>query len=242
MGVLDGKVALITGGSRGIGKAISMAYAREGARVFICGRKEADLRKAAAEIRSKGGEVNWSAADLSKVRAVKRLVREVCHAYGTIHILVNNASILGPRVPIERYPLSSWKEVVKVNLTALFLLTKEVLRIMVPQKEGSIINLSSGVGRIGKARWGAYAASKFGVEGFTQVLADEVKEYNIRVNAVNPGGTRTEMRAEAYPDEDSMTLPTPGEIIGVFLYLAATESRGVTGKSFDARDWLKKSN
>ncbi len=239
---LAGKVALITGGGRGIGKAIAMAYAREGGKVFICARRETDLEKAAAEIRSKGGEVNWSAADLSKVRAVKRLVREVCHVYGTIHILVNNASILGPRVPIERYPLSSWKEVVKVNLTALFLLTKEVLRIMVPQKEGSIINLSSGVGRIGKARWGAYAASKFGVEGFTQVLADEVKEYNIRVNAVNPGGTRTEMRAEAYPDEDPLTLPTPEEITGFFLYLAATESQGVTGKSFDARDWLKKSN
>ncbi|MGH7773154.1 MAG: SDR family NAD(P)-dependent oxidoreductase, partial [Candidatus Binatia bacterium] len=192
------------------------------------------------EIRSKGGEANWSLADLSKVRDVKRLVKEACRAYGTIHILVNNASILGPRVPIVRYPLPSWEEVMKVNLTALFLLTKEVLDVMIPQKEGSIINLSSGVGRIGKARWGAYAASKFGVEGFTQVLADEVREYNIRVNAVNPGGTRTEMRAGAYPDEDPMTLPTPEEITGVFIYLASAE--GVTGKSFDARDWLKRSN
>ena len=113
---------------------------------------------------------------------------------------------------------------------------------MMPQKEGSIINLSSGVGRIGKARWGAYAASKFGVEGFTQVLAAELKEWSIRVNAVNPGGTRTEMRVEAYPDEDPLTLPAPEEITLVFLYLASAESQGVTGKSFDARDWLKKSN
>lgn len=238
--MLDGKVALITGGSRGIGKAIAMAYAREGARVFICARKAANLRKTAAQIRSDGGEVGWCAADISKVREVKRIVREVCHTYGTIHILVNNASILGPREPIVRYPLSSWGEVVKVNLTALFLVTREVLKIMIPQKEGSIINLSSGVGRVGKARWGAYAASKFGVEGFTQVLADEVKEWNIRVNAVNPGGTRTEMRAEAYPDEEPLTLPAPEEITGVFLYLAGAESREVTGKTFDARDWLKK--
>jgi NAD(P)-dependent dehydrogenase (short-subunit alcohol dehydrogenase family) len=96
------------------------------------------------------------------------------------------------------------------------------------------------VGRVGKARWGAYAVSKFGVEGFTQVLAAEVKEMNVRVNAVNPGGTRTEMRASAYPDEDPLTLPTPEEIMGVFIYLASSESAGVTGKSFDARDWLNR--
>ncbi|OGQ55072.1 MAG: hypothetical protein A2W66_06100 [Deltaproteobacteria bacterium RIFCSPLOWO2_02_56_12] len=237
--MLEGKVALITGGSRGIGKAIAMAYAREGAKVFICAREKTDLKKTVAEIRSSGGEVSWCAADISKVGEVKRIVREVRRAYGAIHVLVNNASILGPREPIVRYPLSSWEEVVKVNLTALFLVTREVLGVMMRQKEGSIINLSSGVGRVGKARWGAYAASKFGVEGFTQVLADEVKEWNIRVNAVNPGGTRTEMRAQAYPDEDPLTLPVPEDITGVFLYLASAESREVTGKTFDARDWLK---
>ena len=239
VGKLQGKVALVTGGSRGIGKAIALAYAREGAKLFICARRATELRKTAKEIRSVGGVVRWCAADLSKVREVKRLVRQVVRDYGAIHVLVNNASILGPREPIVRYPLSSWEEVVKVNLTALFLVTREVLKIMIPQKEGSIINLSSGVGRVGKARWGAYAASKFGVEGFTQVLADEVKEWNIRVNAVNPGGTRTEMRAQAYPDEDPLTLPVPEDITGVFLYLAGAESREVTGKTFDARDWLK---
>jgi NAD(P)-dependent dehydrogenase (short-subunit alcohol dehydrogenase family) len=238
--MLEGKVALITGGSRGIGKAIAMAYAREGAKVFICARKAANLKKAVTEIRSAGGVVRWCAADLSKVREVKRLVRQVVRDYGGIHVLVNNASILGPRDPVVHYPLSAWNEVLKINLTALFLVTKEVLGVMMRQKEGSIINLSSGVGRVGKARWGAYAASKFGVEGFTQVLADEVKEWNIRVNAVNPGGTRTEMRAQAYPDEDPLTLPVPEDITGVFLYLAGAESREVTGKTFDARDWLKK--
>ena len=236
--MLDGKVALITGGSRGIGKAIAMAYAREGAKVFICAREKTDLKKAVAEIRSVGGEVSWCAADISKVGEVKRIVREVRRAYGAIHVLVNNASILGPRDPVVHYPLSAWNEVLKINLTALFLVTKEVLGVMMRQKEGSIINLSSGVGRVGKARWGAYAASKFGVECFTQVLADEVKEWNIRVNAVNPGGTRTEMRAQAYPDEDPLTLPVPEDITGVFLYLASAESREVTGKTFDARDWL----
>ena len=187
-----------------------------------------------------GGEANWHAADLTKAREVKRLVREVIHSYGAIHVLVNNASLLGPRETIARYPLSAWEGVVRVNLTGLFMVTKEVLEIMIPREEGTIINVSSGVGRVGKARWGAYAASKFGVEGFTQVLAEEVKARSIRVNAVNPGGTRTEMRAEAYPDEDPMTLPQPDEITEVFVYLATEESEGATGKSFDARDWPKK--
>ena len=242
MGVLTGKVALITGASRGIGKAVALAYAREGAKLVICARKRAELARAAREIRAAGGEVSWLAADISKAREVKRLVREARRRYGTIHILVNNASMLGPREPVASYPLAAWEEVLKTNLTALFLLTREALRLMIPQREGSIINLSSGVGRVGKAGWGAYAASKFGVEGFTQLLADEVKERNIRVNAVNPGGTRTQMRARAYPDEDPLTLPAPAEITDIFVYLASPDSLAVTGKSFDARDWLRKSN
>ncbi|MFQ5539990.1 MAG: SDR family NAD(P)-dependent oxidoreductase, partial [Candidatus Binatia bacterium] len=207
-----------------------------------CARREAELEATADEIGAAGGEAGWYVADISKTREVKQLMRHVRHVYGAVDVLVNNASILGPREIIVSYPLSAWEEVVRVNLTALFGVTKEALGMMIPRKEGSIINLSSGVGRVGKARWGAYAASKFGVEGFTQVLADEVKEWNIRVNAVNPGGTRTEMRAEAYPQEDPMTLPAPDEITAVFVFLASPESQGVTGKSFEARDWLKKSN
>jgi NAD(P)-dependent dehydrogenase (short-subunit alcohol dehydrogenase family) len=239
---LAGKVALVTGASRGIGKAVALAYAKEGAKVFICATRQAPLARAAREIRAAGGEVNYLAADISKTSEVKRIVKEVKRRYGAIHILVNNASVLGPREPIATYPLAAWEEVIKVNLTALFLLTKETLRLMIPQREGSIVNVSSGVGRVGKGRWGAYAASKFGVEGFTQVLADELKDLNIRANAVNPGGTRTEMRAVAYPEEDPLTLPAPEEITGVFVYLASSDSAGVTGKSFDARDWLKKPN
>ncbi|HEY2987724.1 MAG TPA: SDR family NAD(P)-dependent oxidoreductase [Candidatus Binatia bacterium] len=241
-GKLSGKVALVTGASRGIGKAVALEYAKQGAQLFICARRRAPLARTAKEIRAAGGEVHYLAADLAKVRDVKRIVQEARRRYGTIHILVNNASVLGPRVPIADYPLRAWEEVIRVNLTALFLLTKETLGLMMPQREGSIINVSSGVGRIGKARWGAYAVSKFGVEGFTQVLVDEVKDSNIRVNAVNPGGTRTEMRAEAYPEEDPLTLPAPAEITGVFVYLASPESLAVTGKSFDARAWLKRQN
>ena len=239
---LSSKVALITGGSRGIGKAIASAFAREGARVFICARIEADLQRAVREIRNGGGEIRGEAADLARVDDIKRLVLAVVEQYGGIHVLVNNASLPGPRDPIVSYPRTAWEEVLRVNLTGLFFVTQEVLQLMIPRRQGSIINISSGVGRVGKARWGAYAASKFGVEGFTQVLADEVKELGIRVNAVNPGPTRTEMRAVAYPEEDPIELPTADEITEVFTYLASDQSLGVSGKSLDARDWMRRAN
>jgi NAD(P)-dependent dehydrogenase (short-subunit alcohol dehydrogenase family) len=242
MPALEGRVALITGGSRGIGKAVAAAYARERAKVFICARRESDVASAVAELRAAGGEAAGAAGDVARDEDVRRIVRAACDAYGTVHVLVNNASLLGPRVPIADYPIAAWREVVEVNLNAVFMITREVLPLMMRQREGSIINVSSGVGRTGKAKWGAYAASKFGVEGLTQVLAEEVKEFHIRVNAVNPGGTRTEMRARAYPEEDPLTLPTPEEIASIFVYLASLSSREVTGRSFDARDWLKKSN
>jgi NAD(P)-dependent dehydrogenase (short-subunit alcohol dehydrogenase family) len=237
---LEGKVALVTGGSKGIGRAIAKAYAGEGAKVFICARGETELKRTAAEIRPSGGEISYAVVDLADPGDIERLVQRVQETYGTVHVLVNNASLLGPRVPILQYPLDAWEEVLRVNLTAVFLLSREVAAIMMRNKQGSIINVSSGVGRTGKARWGAYAVSKFGVEGFTQVLADELKGDGIRVNAVNPAGTRTAMRAAAYPEEDPLSLPTPDEITGVFVYLASDDSRDVTGKSLDARDWLGK--
>lgn len=241
MDQLDGKVALVTGASRGIGKAIALAYARAGARLVICARGEENLRRTADEIESTGGVVRWKTADLTKVRETRRVVRAAEQDYGGLDIVVNNASILGPRVPIVSYPLSSWEAVLENNLTAVFLVCKEALNVMIPRRQGSIINVSSGVGRVGRARWGAYAVSKFGVEALTQILAEETREQHIRVNAVNPGGTRTEMRARAYPEEDPQSLPTPDEITGVFLYLASDASKEVTGQSFDARDWLARS-
>ena len=238
---LDGKTALVTGASRGIGKAIAQAYARAGARLVISARGEEDLKRTADEIESNGGVVRWEVADLTEVRETVRVVRSAERYYGALDIVVNNAGILGPRAPIVGYPLPSWEAVLKSNLTTVFLVCKEALNLMIPRRQGSIINVSSGVGRVGRACWGAYAVSKFGVEGLTQILAEETRDKNVRVNAVNPGGTRTAMRAQAYPEEDPQSLPTPDEVTGVFLYLASDASREVTGKSFDARDWLAKS-
>ena len=236
---LRGKVALITGGSRGIGKAVATAYAREGAGVFICARKEADVQKTVAEIESFGARAQGCAGDVGKIEDAERMVQSAAAQFGRIDILVNNASLLGPRVPVANYPVATWEEVLRVNLTGPFLMIQEALQVMIPQRQGSIINVSSGVGRIGRARWGAYAASKFGVEGLTQIVADEVRESGVRANAVNPGPTRTEMRAFAYPKEDPLTLPTPDAIVPVFIYLASDDSASVTGQSLDAQDWSR---
>lgn len=236
---LKEKFALVTGASRGIGKAVAKAYVREGASVIICGRNEEALHNACREI-SQYGEIGYIQADISDRDDVKRLANAVAERWGRLHILVNNASILGVRTSILDYPEDVWEEVVKINLNAQFFVTKALLPLILKSGNGSIINVSSSVGRRGIAKWGAYSASKFGLEGLTQVLADELKPFGVRVNSVNPGGTRTEMRAEAYPDEDPMILPSTEEITPVFLYLASDESKGVTGKEFNARDWINR--
>ncbi|MGH7928016.1 MAG: SDR family NAD(P)-dependent oxidoreductase [Candidatus Binatia bacterium] len=234
---LAGKSALVTGGSRGIGKAVAASYAREGAKVVICARNEADVRRVAEEARRQDCEIYGIAGDVGQPNDVHRIVEGALERFGSIDILVNNASLLGPRVTIAEYPVSSWQEVMRVNIDGPFLVTREVLQSMIPRRQGSIINISSGVGRVGRARWGAYSVSKFALEGLTQVLAEELKDSGIRVNSLNPGPTRTGMRATAYPDEDPLTLQRPDEIMNAFVYLASDESRGVTGKSFDAQEW-----
>jgi NAD(P)-dependent dehydrogenase (short-subunit alcohol dehydrogenase family) len=230
--LLLGKSALITGGSRGIGRAIAAAYAQAGARVFICGRNTTDVEDARREI-----GVDGAAGDIARPDDAHRIVQAALERLGAIDVLVNNASILGPRAAIAEYPIAAWEEVLRINLTGLFLITHEVLPSMLARKNGSIINVTSGVGRIGKAKWGAYAVSKAGLEGFTQVLADEVKSAGIRVNSVNPAATRTAMRAQAYPDEDPFTLPAPDSVVPIFLHLASDASVGVSGQSLNGRDW-----
>ena len=178
------------------------------------------------------------AIPISNVSQWEKKHQAIKEKWTRLNILVNNASVLGVRVPILDYPEDIWEEVVKINLNAQFLVTKAVLPLILESQNGSIINVSSSVGRRGVAYWGAYSASKFGLEGFTQVLADELKSYSVRVNSVNQGGTRTAMRANAYPQEDPMTLPSPEDVTPVFLYLASNESIGMTGREFNARDWI----
>lgn len=241
-GSLAGKGALVTGGSRGIGKAIAAAYAQAGASVFICGRQEQSLSDALTELRQRGGSVEGAVGDVGAPEDAERIARAALSHCGAIHVLVNNASILGPRDPIERYPVADWNEVLRINLTGIFLMTRAILPSMLAQRAGSIINVSSGVGRRGRSHWGAYSVSKAGLEAFTQVLAEEVGAAGIRVNSVNPAATRTAMRAQAYPQEDPETLPRPEEIMRVFLYLASDASASVTGQALEARDWLRQND
>jgi len=235
--MLEGKAALITGASQGLGRALALAFAREGARVAINSRSEESIRPVAEEAESLGAEVVALAADVSRGADVEKLVGAAAERFGKIDVLVNNAGVLGPRVGIEEYPENEWRRVIDANLTGLFLVTKAAIPHM--PEGGSILNVVSGVSVEGRAGWGAYSVSKFGVEGLTQVLAAELEERRIRVNAVDPGGMRTEMRAAAYPEEDPTTRIIPEENTDVFLYLASDESRGVTGRRFKAQEFRK---
>jgi len=233
--MLDGKVALITGASQGLGRALALAYAKEGARVVINARGEEGIRRVAEEIEASGAEALALAADVSKGDEVDGLVEAATRRFGRIDVLVNNAGVLGPRVEILEYPEEEWRRVIDANLTGPFLVSKTVAPHM--PEGGSIVNVVSGVSIEGRAEWGAYSVSKFGVEGLTQILASELEERGIRVNAVDPGGMRTDMRAAAYPDEDPMSRVTPEENTEVFLYLASDESRSVTGQRFKAQEF-----
>ncbi len=235
---LKNKIALITGGSKGIGKGIAKAFLKEGANVVICGRDEENLKNTCKEL-SEYGSIEYIKTDISDKNQVKVLYNQLSKKFNKLDILVNNASILGHRSPIIDYPEDVWEKTIHINLNAQFYVTKTVLPLLLRSKNASIINVSSSVGRRGKAQWGAYAVSKFGLEGLTHILADELKS-KVKVNSVNPGGTRTQMRAEAYPDEDPNSLPTPDDITEIFVYLASDDSRDITGEAFNARDWTDK--
>ena len=231
--MLRGKVVMITGASRGLGRALALAFAREEAKLVITSRSEDSLELVAGEAEGAGAEVLAISADVSVDADVEGLVDESVRRFGRIDVLVNNAGLLGPRVPIVEYPEDEWRRVLDANLTAPFLLSKTVIPRM--PEGGSIVNVTSGVSVEGRAEWGAYSVSKFGLEGLTQILAAELKDRGIRINSVDPGGMRTEMRAAAYPDEDPMTRITPEKNTAVFLYLASDESREVTGERFKAQ-------
>lgn len=234
MRLLEQKVVIITGASRGLGRALAHRFSREGAGLVICSRSEMSIRTVEEEIRGEGRDCVALAVDISKPSDVENLLGAAFTRYERIDVLVNNASLLGPREWVLDYPYREWIDVLDVNLTGAFLVTKAVLKSMVEQRSGSIINVSSGVGTVGKPRWGAYLVSKFGIEGFTLMLAEELKDCNVRVNAVDPGPMRTPMRRAAYPEEDPNKLKSPDEITDVFLYLASERSAGVTGQRFKA--------
>ncbi|MGF1573498.1 MAG: SDR family NAD(P)-dependent oxidoreductase [Sumerlaeia bacterium] len=235
---LAGKVVLVTGSTRGIGRAIAHACAAEGAKVAICGRDKNDLLAVSEEIKMIGADCCAIKIDLADYTSAVKLVDSVTRAFGRIDVLINNHGILGPREPIMEYTAENWDKVLTINLNSVFWVTKEALGRMAPQRSGSIINVTSGVALEGRANWGAYSVSKAAVDNLTQVIADEMKDQKVRANTVNPGPVRTEMRAAAVPGEDPNTLNKPEDITNIFIYLASDASAGVNGEQFDAREWI----
>lgn len=235
------KVAVISGASRGLGKALTFGFAQQGASLGICARDKTRLASVASYLKKMHCPVIALAFDISDEKATSEFIDRILSTFGRIDVLVNNASILGPRNEIASYPAHAWEEVMAINVHGAFYLTKNALKIMMAQKEGSIINVSSSVGRKGRKLWGAYAASKFALEGLTEVLADELRGTGIRVNSVNPGPIVTDMRREAYPAEDQSKLKKPEEILDVFFYLASDDSSHISGEKFDAQNFSLKS-
>lgn len=237
--LLKDRIILVTGAGSGIGRAAALAYAKAGATVILAGRTTAKLEAVYDEIEAAGWPqpaiipVNMEGATIHDYETLAATIEK---EFGRLDGLLNNASIIGVRTSIEQYDPIIWNQVMQVNLNAQFMLSQAMVPLLRLSEDGRIIFTSSGVGRKGKAYWGAYAVSKFAVEGLTQVLADELEGTSkIRVNAINPGATRTSMRAYAYPGEDPMTIAAPEDIMPLYLYLMGPDSKSVNGQSLNAQ-------
>jgi len=237
--LLRDRIILITGASDGIGRALALQVAVVGAQVILHGRNIEKLESVydAIEALDSAPRPSIAVVDLATAdsAAYQSLADNLAKEFGRLDGLVHNAGILGERFSIEQYDVEQWQHVMHVNVTAAFALTQVCLPMLNQAQDASIIFTSSGVGRTGRAFWGAYAVSKFATEGLSQVLADEHRHGTIRVNCVNPGATRTNMRLAAYPAEDRDLLRRPEDILATYLYLLGPDSQGVTGESLDAQ-------
>lgn len=236
---LKDRIILVTGAGDGIGRAAALSFARHGARVILLGKTLEKLEKVYDSIVAlKAPEPVILPLDLEKanVEDYKMVANSIVEQFGQLDGLLHNAALLGPRSPIAYYAEQTWQQLMQVNVNAAFMLTKALLAALQTAPNASIVFTSSSVGRQGRAYWGAYAVSKFAVEGFSQVLADELRQTSkVRVNCIDPGATRTNMRKDAYPAENPETLTTPDEIMPTYLYLMGEDSLEVTGQTLKAQ-------
>ncbi len=234
--LLEGKIILVTGAGDGIGKTAAVTYAAHGATVILLGRTTSKLEGVYDEIVANGcPEPGIVPMDLAMATAgdMQALAEVIEKNYGRLDGLLHNAAILGERVPVEHYDLNQWAKVMQVNLHSVVMMTRLLLPLLQVAESASVVFTSSGVGATPRAYWGAYAVSKYGMEGFAKLLADELENTSkIRVNILNPGGTRTSMRAAAYPGEDPKSLKTADELMGLYLYLMGEGSVEEKGKTF----------
>ncbi|AXY41479.1 YciK family oxidoreductase [Halomonas sp. JS92-SW72] len=237
--LLKDRIILVTGAGDGIGRAAALSFARHGATVILLGRTIAKLEKVYDEIEAAGGPqpaifpLNFEGATLKDYHDMaETLDRE----FGRLDGILHNAGLLGRITPFEQYNPELWEQVMQVNFNGPVWMTQALLPLLKASADASLVFTSSSVGRRGRAYWGAYAVSKFATEGLMEVLADEVEHLgNVRVNSLNPGATRTQMRKQAYPGELPETLRTPEEIMPTYLWLMGPDSRGHNGESFDAQ-------
>lgn len=237
--LLKDRVILVTGAGGSIGAALAKSCAALGAQVVLSGRTVRKLEAVYDAIVAAGGPrpaiapLDFEKADASQYET---LVEALDKEFGRVDGLAHVAALLGDRSPVKHYDVPTWLKVMHVNVNAAFILTKMLMPMLEKSPDPSIVFTTSGVSARGRAYWGAYAASKFAVEGMMQVLADELDtEQRIRANSVNPGRVRSGMRARAYPGEDPATLPTPESVLAPYLYLLGPDSRDVTGRRFDAQ-------
>jgi NAD(P)-dependent dehydrogenase (short-subunit alcohol dehydrogenase family) len=237
--LLAERVILVTGAGDGIGKAVSLALAAHGATVILLGRTVSKLESVYDDILAAGGP-QPAIYPMDLEGAVpddhRQLAERIESDLGRLDGLLHNAGLLGSLTPLEHYDPMEWLRVIQVNLHAPFLLTQACLALLKRADDASLVFTSSGVGRRARAYWGAYAVSKFAVEGLMQILADELDQNTrVRVNSINPGRVRTAMRANAYPAENPAELPAAHEIVTPYLYLMGPDSRGVNGQAMDAQ-------
>jgi len=237
--LLKDKVILVSGGGSGIGREAGLTFSAFGAEVILLGKNSSNLNETYSLFEKnnlKKPVLQSIDLETAKEQDYKKISEEVYKEFGKLDGLLNNASILGVKTSIQNYDFKEWRRVSKINFESALLLTRSLLPILQIPGNSSIVFTSSGVGKKGRAYWGAYAISKFATEGLVQILSEELeKTSGIRVNAINPGAVRTKMRAEAYPAEDPKNLKQPKEVMNAYLFLMGMDSLGITGNSIEAQ-------
>ncbi len=219
---LEGRIALITGASRGIGRAVAKRFAREGAHLILTARTQGALEELDDEIQEINGGTPSTLvpADITDFELIDQMGAAVYERFKKLDILVGNAGVLGQLSPLGHIDPKTWDQVMAVNLTANWRLIRSFDSLLRQSDAGRVIFVTSSVGHMARAYWGSYAVSKAALEMLSGIYAEETKKSNVRVNLINPGGTRTAMRAEAMPGEDPQTVKSPEEITDYFVELA----------------------
>lgn len=236
--LLANKIILITGAGDGIGKEAALTFARYGATVILLGKTTNKLTEVYDEICAQGGaEPAIIPLDLkgASQKHYQDMAATIKAEFGRLDGILHNAGILGGLAPFEHIKQDIWNDILQVNLTGPMLMTQALMPVLRSAEHSSIVFTSSGVGRQGRAYWGGYAVSKFATEGLMQIMADEFSDSSIRINCINPGATRTTMRARAYPAENAELLKAPVDLMWLYLYLMGDDSLAVNGQSLDAQ-------